>query len=88
MKTLIGSFALTLALASLALPAYAQESDGDDADTPPAHTTTAPKAAAKPVSAAMSQRDKMRKCNADAHGMKGTERREFMSHCLSKKRAG
>ena len=38
--------------------------------------------------APMSQREKMTKCNADAHGMKGPERRQFMSGCLSKKPAG
>ncbi len=40
------------------------------------------------VSPPVSQRDKMKKCNVDARGMKGTERRQFMSGCLSKKTTG
>ena len=37
--------------------------------------------------APMSQPNKMKKCNADAKGKHGDERREFMSKCLSKKGA-
>lgn len=99
MKTLISALALSLALVSLA---HAAEPDSDDEATPPAHATAATPAAPAPAAptrvapaktpatapAAMSQRERMRKCNADAHGLKGGERREFMSHCLSKKKAG
>ena len=85
MKTLISALALTLALVSYS---HAAEPDGDDAATPPARTTAAPAKAVPAAPAAMSQRDRMRKCNADAHGLKGGERRDYMSHCLSKKKAG
>jgi hypothetical protein len=96
MKTLISTLALTLALASFA---HAGEPDADDEATPPAHSTAAPAAPAAPsraaaqtaapgAPAAMSQRDRMRKCNADAHGLKGGDRRAFMSRCLSKKHTG
>lgn len=33
----------------------------------------------------MSQQDKMKKCNADAAGKKGDDRKSFMSTCLSAK---
>jgi hypothetical protein len=35
---------------------------------------------AKPVS----QQDRMKGCNAEAKGMKGDERKKFMSECLKK----
>ncbi len=31
----------------------------------------------------MTQQDKMKKCNADATGKKGDERKAFMKNCLS-----
>ena len=33
--------------------------------------------------APMSQQDKMKKCNADATGKTGDERKAFMKNCLS-----
>ena len=45
--------------------------------------STAPGTPTAPVS----QPNKMKKCNADAKGKHGSERREFMSKCLSKKGA-
>ena len=33
----------------------------------------------------LTQQEKMKKCNTEAHGMKGDERRHFMSGCLSGK---
>jgi hypothetical protein len=60
-----------------------------------AATTTAPSTAANadakstasavaPSSAKISQKDKMKSCNADAKakGLKGAERKKFMSSCL------
>ncbi len=46
--------------------------------------TPATDAAAAPA-AKVSQPNKMKQCNADAKGKHGTERRDFMSKCLSKK---
>lgn len=39
---------------------------------------------AKPSQAKASQQSKMKKCSAEAKGMKGQERRQFMSGCLKK----
>lgn len=36
----------------------------------------------KAVDKKASQQSKMKKCNADAKGMKGDERKKFMSTCL------
>lgn len=40
-------------------------------------------AASAPALAATDQQNKMKQCNADAKGMKGDERKEFMKNCLS-----
>jgi hypothetical protein len=42
---------------------------------------------AKPAApeAKLTQQDKMKKCNADATGKKGDERKAFMKTCLSNK---
>jgi hypothetical protein len=50
------------------------------AQSVPAATSTA---APKPV--ALSQQDKMRECNKQATGKKGSERKDFMKTCLSRK---
>ena len=102
MKTLTSALALTLALASFAYAAEPDSDDTATpparataapvttapATAPVAPARAAPAKTAPAPPAAMSQRDRMRKCNVDAHGMKGDERRAFMSHCLSKKKAG
>ena len=42
-------------------------------------------APAQKSAAQTSQQDKMKRCNAEAKGKHGDERRAFMSECLSKK---
>lgn len=50
----------------------------------PAFAADPPKATAAPAN---SQQDKMKACNTKAAGMKGDERKAFMSNCLSAKPA-
>ena len=38
----------------------------------------------KKADAKSTQQEKMKTCNADAKGMKGDERKKFMSECLKK----
>ena len=62
---------------------------GADAPAKPATTTAAP-AAAPPAAAAAApatnpQQERMKSCNTKAEGMKGEERKTFMSACLSGK---
>ncbi|MBI4291964.1 MAG: hypothetical protein HY661_10830 [Betaproteobacteria bacterium] len=45
------------------------------------------KAPAAAEKKATPQQERMKKCNADAKGMKGDERKKFMSACLSDKAA-
>jgi hypothetical protein len=96
MRTLLIALVLGSTLCSLAYAESAATDDGDDCAAQatsqglegPALKSFMKKCAAPatPVPA-MSQTNKMKKCNADAKGKHGPERREFMSKCLSKKGA-
>jgi hypothetical protein len=46
--------------------------------------SAAPAAAASAPAAPVTQQSKMKTCNVDAKGMKGDERKKFMSECLKK----
>lgn len=72
MKHLISVVALALACSS---PAFAATKKAE-----PAAVKTA---ASAPMTA---QQSKMAKCNADASGKKGDERKAFMKECLSAKK--
>jgi hypothetical protein len=55
------------------------------AATSTAAPAAAPPAAAAAAPAANSQQERMKSCNTKAEGMKGDERKTFMSACLSGK---
>ena len=94
MRTLLIALVLGSAMGSLAFADGAAIDGGNDCATQarnqdlegPALKSFMKKCAAPGApAAAMSQPNKMKKCNADAKGKHGPERREFMSKCLSKK---
>ncbi|MGJ4748496.1 PsiF family protein [Leptospira sp. SA-E8] len=89
-----GACAAGLALGLLGAAAQAQTSTQGAAATSPAKTASAAPAA-KPApkeepGTKNPQNERMKRCNADAkkQGLKGDERKEFMSECLSGKQDG
>ena len=79
MKTLL-ALAIVGALAMAVGPVLAA-----DAPKAGAATAAAPAPAAAAAPAANSQQERMKSCNTKAEGMKGDERKTFMSACLSGK---
>lgn len=85
-----GTCAAGLTLVVLGASAQAQTPAQGATPTPPTKTSSAAPTAAKPTpkeepGAKNPQNERMKRCNADAkkQGLKGDERKEFMSQCLS-----
>ena len=85
MKKLL-ALAILGAFAMAGAPAFAADAaEGDGRRAAAAAAPAAAPAAAAAAPAANSQQERMKTCNTKAEGMKGDERKKFMSACLSGK---
>ena len=74
-------YLVVVMLAGLSFAAHAAE----NVTAPVKPAKAVQTAVGAPVKAPISQQDKMRECNKQATGKKGTERKAFMKTCLSRK---